>query len=119
MATPRFTVRPEYQGKRLLIEFLGDHRSADYPNIQAIVATGLGATPKHHPTLDVLSIGIATDEYISLWHYEKGDYELDDDTWGFFILAPNNNPAIIADIEAVLLASGAFRKLEVDFSEYQ
>ena len=119
MATYRFKVRPEYQGKNLVIEFCGDHRSADYPNIQSIVAAGLGAKPTRHPTLNVQSIGMATDEYISMWHYEKGNYELDDDTWGFFILVPDNNSAIIADIEAVLLASGAFSKLEVDFREYE
>lgn len=58
------------------------------------------------------------DRFISLWEYHNGEYELDDDVWDFFILAPNNNTQVIADIERVLLASGQFMKEEVDFGKY-
>ena len=61
---------------------------------------------------------MATDEFITLWKYKNGEYELDDDIWAYFIHASENNEQVIADIEEVLLASGQFIKEEADFSEY-
>jgi len=114
----KFRVRPGYKSKELLIEFWGEHRSENFPDIQDILAHGLDAKPVKHPTLDTATIAMATDEFITLWKYKNGDYELDDDTWAFFIHAPDNNIQVISDIEKVLLASGQFIKEEVDFSEY-
>ncbi|PCI26772.1 MAG: hypothetical protein COB67_09815 [SAR324 cluster bacterium] len=114
----KFSVRPAYKSKELLVEFWGDHRSETYPSIQKLLEKGLNSKSKRHPSLDTFRIAIATDEFISLWQYENGEYELDDDIWGCFILAPDNNTQIISDIERVLLASGKFMKEDVDFSEY-
>jgi len=114
----KFRVRPGYKSKELLIEFWGEHRSEKFPNIQGILAQGLDAQPAKHPTLDTATITMSTDEFITLWKYKNGEYELDDDTWAFFIHAPDNNIQVISDIEKVLLASGKFIKEEADFSEY-
>jgi len=100
------------------VEFWGDHRGATFPDIQGILAQGLNAKPVRHPSLDTATIAIATDEFISLWRYENGEYELDDDIWALFILAAENNSQVISDIERVLLSTGEFSKEEADFSEY-
>ena len=114
----KFRVRPGYKSKELLVEFWGEQRSEDFPDIQGILAQGLEAKPAKHPTLDTTTIAMATDEFITLWKYKNGEYELADDTWAFFIHAPDNNIQVISDIERVLLASGQFIKEEADFSEY-
>ncbi|WP_445356280.1 hypothetical protein ACJJI5_11090 [Microbulbifer sp. EKSA008] len=114
----KFRVRPGYKSKELLVEFWGEHRSKSFPDIQDILAEGLNAKPVKHPTLDTATISMATDEFITLWEYKNGEYELDDDIWAFFIYAPENNTQVIADIESVLLASGQFIKEKADFSEY-
>lgn len=113
-----FRIRPGYKSKELLVEFWGDHRGENFPDIRSILAQGLKAKPAKHPTLDTAFIATATDEFITLWKYENGEYELDDDTWAFFIHAPDNNIQVISDIERVLLASGQFIKEKADFSEY-
>ncbi|MGH1470700.1 MAG: hypothetical protein ACRBCS_05865 [Cellvibrionaceae bacterium] len=114
----KFQVRPGYKSKKLLVEFWGEHRGESFPDIQGILAQGLEAKPVKHPTLDTATIAIATDEFITLWKYKHGEYELDDDTWAFFIHAPNNNIQVISDIERVLLASGQFIKEETDYSQF-
>jgi hypothetical protein len=114
----KFRVRPGYKTKELLVEFWGEHRSQNFPDIQGILAKELNAKPAKHPALDTATLAIATDEFITLWVYENGEYELDDDIWAFFIHAPENNVQVIADIEGALLASGQFIKEQVDYSEY-
>ena len=117
-ALEKFKVRPGYKSKELLVEFCGDHRSPSFPNIANLLAIALNAKLKRHPTLDVAHIGFATDEFISLWEYSNGEYELDDDIWSYFILAPSNNSQIVGDTERVLLQSGLFVKENVDFEPY-
>lgn len=114
----RFRVRPGYKSKDLLVEFWGDHRSSSYPNIANLLQNALNAKPKKHPVFDTVHIALATDEFISLWEYSNGEYELIDDTWAYFVLAQNNNAQVINDIEKVLLQSGLFIKEEVDFGDY-
>lgn len=114
----RFRVRPGYKSKDLLVEFCGDHRSSSYPNIANLLQNALNAKPKKHPVFDTVRIALATDVFISLWEYSNGEFELNDDTWAYFALAPNNNAQVIDDIERVLLQSGQFIKEEVDFADY-
>lgn len=114
-----FALRPGYNSQKLLIEFYGDHRSDSYPNVPSLLAKGLQAKQHKHPTLDTARICISTDELISWWCYENGAYELDDDIWGLFIHAADNNAKIMSDVEKILLASGEFEKQVVDFSEYR
>lgn len=114
----KFRVRPGYKSKDLLIEFCGDHRSSSYPNIENLLQRALNAKPKKHPVFDTVRIALATDEFISLWEYSNGEFQLNDDTWAYFVLAPNNNAQVIHDIERVLLQSGQFIKEEVDFADY-
>lgn len=118
VASEKFKTRPGYKSKELLIEFCGDHRSPTYPNVASLLAIALNAKLKRHPILDTVRVGLATDEFISLWEYSNGEYELDDDIWSYFILAPNNNAQIVGDIERVLLQSGLFVKEQVDFEPY-
>ena len=119
MLMEKFRVRPGYKSEELLVEFWGDHRSEHFPDIQGILAKGLHAKPLKHPKLDAMTIAITTDQLISHWCYQQGEYELDDDIWAFFIHAPENNSQVISDIERVLLASGQFVKEEVDLNEYR
>jgi hypothetical protein len=114
----KFCVRTGCKTKELLIEFWGDHRTKGFPDIQRILEKGLNAKQKKHPSIDVVYIGLATDQFISLWEYENGEYELDDDTWDYFIHAPDNNQQVIGDIEEVLLESGFFAKEATDLNKY-
>ncbi len=114
----KFRVRPGYKSKQLLVEFCGDHRSSSFPDISKLLQSALHAKPKTHPILDIVHIGLATDNFISLWEYSNGEFELDDDTWAYVIHAPNNNAQVIGDIENILLQSGQLIKEEVDFAEY-
>jgi hypothetical protein len=52
-----------------------------------------------------------------MWEYENGQYEIDEDIWALFILAPSNNAQIINDIESVLIESGMFEKEVVNHSK--
>ena len=111
-------MRPGYQSKELLVEFRGDSRAKDFPNVAGILAKALDAKEEKHPVLDTIKIGLATDEFISYWTYRNGSYEIDDDTWCCFILAPKNNTQVIFDIERALLDTGLFVKEEVNFDDY-
>ncbi len=116
----RFRIRPGYKSKELLIEFCGDHRSDNFPHVSKILCKGLNSRPITHPEFDTSSIALSLDRYISMWEYENGHYELDDDIWSLFILVQNkeNNAQIIKDIENVLIKSGLFEKELVDSSKY-
>lgn len=113
----QFCVRPGNKTKKLLIEFLGNHRSEDFPDVAGLLANGLDAKPIKHPLLDTVTLALITEEFISQWKYNNGEYELDNSIGGFFIYAHENNAQVIADIENVLLASNHFVKIYTDFNE--
>lgn len=118
-ATPpfKFLARPGYHTQELLVEFCGDHRVPEYPDVPAILEQALQAQMK--PVSPETSlVGIATDCYSTSWSYPGGEYQVDEDTFGLFIHAPENNRTIMADLEKVLVESGLFLKEEVDFSNY-
>jgi hypothetical protein len=81
------------------------------------LSKGLNSKRISHPELDTLNIAVATDEIISMWEYKNGQYEIDEDIWALFILAPSNNAQIINDIESVLIESGMFEKEVVNHSK--
>jgi hypothetical protein len=114
----RFRIRPGYKSETLLVEFCGDHRADDYPEVAEILERALGSERGSHPVFDEVKIGLSTDQFFSYWIYENGAYEIDDDTWGLFIAAPENNRQIMSDIEKALLENGRFVKESVDFSNY-
>jgi hypothetical protein len=114
----KFRVRPGYKSKELLVEFCGDHRADAFPNIAKILAQALDAKAGKHPDLNTTTLAMATDEFISYWTYRNGSYEIDDDVWACFILAPQNNVQIIADIENALLNTGLFVKDDVEYGKY-
>ncbi len=108
-----FSVRPAYHSEELLIEFWGETHSPDYPKLGIILATALKACPRD----DLSKSSFDTSAYA--WEYANGSYLIDKDNWAIFILAPQNNAQIMADIEQVLLSSGLFFKNEVDFKDYR
>jgi hypothetical protein len=116
----RFLVRPVYHGDELLIEVLGDHRSQGFPSVAEILREALLAVREPHPdNLDDPRIAMAQDRFFSYWAYPGGHYEIDDDTWGLFVLAKAGNGGVIADLEQALLGSGKFVKENVDFAQFK
>ena len=106
-APKTFRVRPAYGSSHLLIELCGDHRAPDYPDVAQLLAATLGATQHPHPP-GATTLMMATDAYVSTWSYAGGCYEIDDDVCGYFIMVPDGDPAVIADIERALVAGGRF-----------
>jgi len=115
----KFKVRPGYDSGDLLIEFCGDHRSQDYPNIYKLLTTILCAKIIEHPQLNTLDIALTADDYIYCYEYANGRFELVDDVWGCCIHSLENNYQVITDIEKALIKSTLFLKEDVDFSRYQ
>lgn len=101
----KFRVR--YGGAHSLIEFCGDHRAENYPNVSRLLADALGAMSQKHPVFSAETM-IATDRYFSYWSYKNGIYEIDDDIWGCFITVPDGNANVIADLEHALTNGGQF-----------
>jgi len=115
----RFRTRPGYQSRDLLVELMADHRAPGFPDVPAMLRDELGAFRAPHPGgLDNPHLNLI-DRQITFWTYPGGSYEIDDDNWGLFILAPENNVSVIADIERVLLETGLFEKQSVDFEQFR
>lgn len=116
----RFYVRPVFHGTDLLVEIVDDHRVDGFPDIAAMLRDGLGAERVAHPEgMDRIDIALLQDRYFSYWTYPGGEYEIDDDIWGLFVTAPADNAAVIADVERVLLSTGRFARMAVDFAKYR
>lgn len=116
----RFRVRPIYHRSDLLIEVMGDHRGEGFPDLAAILQDALVASKVPHPdNLDDPKIALMQDRYISFWTYAGGKYEIDDDIWGLFVSAKENNIAVIADVERALNATGRFAKEFVNFEQFR
>lgn len=116
----RFRVRPVYHGNQLLIEVLDDHRGERFPNVASILRDALGATQVPHPDkLDGPQVAFSQNRYFSFWVYPGGNYEIDDDIWGLFVLAEENNEAVSADVERTLMSTGRFVKEFVDFEQFR
>lgn len=113
----RFRIRPGYKTKELLIEFCGNHRDKNFPNVAKLLKSSLSAK-RNRFFKDIQENIYNFDGFISTWKYRNGCYELSNDIWTLFILAPDNNDIIISEIEKALLGSGQFEKEEVDFNEY-
>jgi hypothetical protein len=116
----RFRVRPGYQSPDLLVELMGDHRAPGFPDLSASLRDQLGASRVPHPEgLDDGNFDWIEGRRISFWTYPGGSYEIDDDIWGLFVSANENNAAVIADIERALLKTGFFEKQSVDFDQFR
>jgi len=111
-------IRPEYHGERLLVEFCGDHRANGFPNVSELLQRNLGAVRLQNPKIDEVTCAVAMDKYISYWTCAAGNYEIDDDTWGLFIAAEENNAQVISAVEQVLVHSGFFSRQDVDYAKY-
>lgn len=113
-----FIVRPEYHGDHLLIEFLEDHRRSGFPDVAGLLEQALRAKKIKHPTLDEARFAAAMDRYFGYWKCPLGCYEIDDDVWGLFISANENNRSVIAAVARALVDSGRFAKKDVDHAKY-
>jgi hypothetical protein len=119
MADPiRFRVRPGYHSENLLVEFCADNRAADFPDVAELLRQALRSQRKKHPSFDEANIAMTLDRFIGFWSYPGGTYEIDDDIWGLFVRAEENNRQVIAEVERALLATGQFVKEDVDFADY-
>jgi hypothetical protein len=112
-----FRLRAGYKTKEFLIEFCGNHRDKNFPNVARLLKLGL-SSKRNRFFKDMQENIYNFDGFISTWEYRNGCYELDNDIWTLFIHAPDNNDIIISDIEKALLDSGEFEKEEVGFNEY-
>ncbi len=118
MSAPiRFRTRPGYQTRELLIELMDDHRAPGFPDISVMLRDLLGASKAPHP--EGFDGRYLMDRRITFWTYPGGSYEIDDDNWGLFVSAPENNISVIADVERVLLETGHFEKQSVDFDQFR
>lgn len=113
----RIRIRPGYGSQLLLVEFCGDHRADEFPDVCNILRLALQAEDVSSDAREV-ERALATDCYSSSWRYRRGSYLVDDDTWGLWIHCEENNRQVIGDIEQALLQSGLFVKEEVDFNDY-
>jgi hypothetical protein len=115
----RFRVRPGYQSSDLLLEVVGDHRRPGFPNVASLLSASLNARRQPHPEgLDHID-PVLHDRFITYWSFPDGSYEIDDDLWGLFVTARENNEGVIARVEGALVATGLFEKEEVDFAQYR
>lgn len=116
----RFRVRPGYHSKELLIEFCGDHRASDFPDLHRLLSSILKAESRRPSQAEIglAQAGAIVDDFWFFKTYPGGSFEVNDDIWGLFIHARENNHKVISDIESALLESGKFVKEEVDFSKY-
>ena len=105
----KFWIRPGLGEARQRIEFCGDHRNPDFPDLARLLAGALGATRLEAP-VSAAETMIATDRYVSCWSYAEGTYEIDDDSWACFVTVPDGSARVLADIEQALTASGRFAR---------
>jgi hypothetical protein len=116
----RFRIRPVYHGSDLIVELMGDHRADDFPDVSAILRDELSASQIPHPNkLDDRQVAMIHDRYFSFWTYAGGAYEIDDDIWGLFVSATENNEAVIADVAQALTVTGRFAREAVDFEQFR
>ncbi|OXI96358.1 MULTISPECIES: hypothetical protein [Burkholderia] len=116
----RFRVRPVFHGSDLLVEVLDDHRTADFPDVAAILQDALHSVQVSHPDgLDEPEVALSQDRYFSYWAYSRGNYEIDDDIWGLFVTATFDNARVVADVESALLSTRKFVKEDVHFSRFE
>jgi hypothetical protein len=101
----KFCIR--HSGENAFIELCGDHRAEGYPYVSMLLAEALNAVSQPHPVFSAETM-IATDRYFSYWSYKNGIYEIDDDTWGYFITVQDGGPTVVADLEHALTSSGNF-----------
>lgn len=102
-----FFIRPAYGSEFDLIEFTGDHRSDDFPDVFYLLKCAL------NPTKITVEYFV-TDDYVWEIEFESGIFELSDDWGGLFIIPKSNHKNVIEDISKALVFSGYFNKIHVD-----
>jgi hypothetical protein len=101
-----FKVRPCLDGSgRPLIEFMGDHRAADFPSVLLVLGQSL-------PGFESEGQWPAPDDFVWQCRFEGGTFELSDDWAGKFISADDDAPRVIEAVAEALAGSGLFRRLD-------
>lgn len=99
-----------------MIEFCGDHHAKTFPNVEKLLKKGLMS--KRVSRLRDFKLNLYDmDGYTKSWVYQNGSYEVHADSWFLFVLAKNNHPVVIADVQRVLIESGKFSRIEVEINE--
>ncbi|MEZ8187860.1 hypothetical protein ACED29_18815 [Shewanella sp. 5S214] len=106
-----FFIRPGYKSDHDLIEFSGDHRSDDFPDVFYILKNAL------KPSIIIME-DYVTDDYVWVFEFESGIFELNDDWGGLFIIPKTNHKKVINQISKTLVSSGSFKDIQVDTSKY-
>ncbi|MBL4666701.1 MAG: hypothetical protein JKY04_04935 [Sneathiella sp.] len=106
-----FFIRPGYKLDFDLIEFSGDHRSDDFPDVFYILKNALNPTK-------ITMEDFVTDDYVWEVEFESGIFELNDDWGGLFIIPKTNHKNVIEQISKTLVSSDSFREIQVDTRKY-
>lgn len=106
-----FFIRPGYKSEFDLIEFSGDHRLDDFPDVFYILKDALNPTK-------ITIEDFVTDDYVWEVEFENETFELSDDWGGLFIIPKSNHKNVIEQISKVLVFSGYFNKIQVDIKKY-
>ncbi len=108
-----FRVRHNSEDGIPVIDFWCDHKSEGFPDIYGLLEAEYGAV--FQPLSEGMVVyALATDEVIHEATCKKGRISIHDDIWDLSIAAEGKSDEIIRDIEAILLASGDFEKIEED-----
>jgi hypothetical protein len=106
-----FFIRLGYKSDHNLIEFSGDHRSGDFPDVLYILKNALKPSR-------IIMEDYVTDDYVWEVEFERGIFELNDDWGGLFIIPKTNHKKVIEQISKILVSSGSFKEIQVDKSKY-
>ena len=107
-----FFIRPGYKSDHDLIEFSGDHRADDYPDVYYMLKNALNP-------IKITMEDFVTDDYVWVIEFDIGIFELNDDWGGLFIIPKNNHKKLINCISNILVSSGAFKEIKDDASKYK
>lgn len=108
-----FHIRPGHGDAIPMIEFVGDHRSDDYPDVAALLAERLDATTLVSPDADAALVGLGMDMFISRWTYAGGEYDIDDSAFTLFVIPLGNRERVVHDVAQALQASGLFEQRDM------
>lgn len=98
----KFVVRPALDGSgKPLIEFLGNHRSENFPSVLTLLEREL-------PEFTARGENPVLDDFIWKCTFAEGSFELSDDWGGLFVLPEENPENVVVVVAAALERSGHF-----------
>jgi hypothetical protein len=103
-----YLVRPAPGAGGSLLEFRGDHRAPDYPNVLALLEPALvdcSVSQAHEPASEHICWNI---------QYAGGKFQLIDELGGLFILPLSNPEKVLSDVTRVLSFSDKFTMVQLN-----